>query len=125
KRGTERRTIAQPGPSPERAGVRPGGTVGRRALAALARDEPQPAAVEGFAKRHRDLAGAVPAHFDDGRLLTGELECRGQAGGVAARMKDEIAVLRRGFGRRKAGTERPRKLGAGGRHVDDRDLRAR
>src|SRR5262245_60497836 len=52
----------------------PARAVRRRDLADLARDDPQAAAVEGFAERRGDVAFAIPAELDDGRLLAGKAQ---------------------------------------------------
>src|SRR5262249_581867 len=58
----------------------------------LARDEPQPTAVERLAKRDGNLAAAVPAQLDDARLLAGRPKRGRKAGGGAACMEHDIAI---------------------------------
>ena len=70
--------------------------------------------MERFAERSRDVAAAVPAQLDDGRLLAGEPQRGRKPGGGAAGMEDEIAFGRRRVRAREARTERARELGARG-----------
>src|SRR6185436_4682538 len=49
--------------------IRPARPVGCSNLADLARNELQPPAVERLTERRGDVAGAIPAHLDDGALL--------------------------------------------------------
>src|ERR1700692_3172845 len=96
--------------------MRPARPVRRRHLPDLARDQLEAAAVEGAAERRRNVARAVPAHFQHGRLVAGEVERGRKRGGAAACMDDEVAVARRRLGRRKADAERgceARPLGRG------------
>src|SRR5262245_62128459 len=58
---------------PSMAPARP---MGGRDLADLARDEPQPTAMERFAEWQRDIASPVPAQLDDARLLAGQPQRR-------------------------------------------------
>src|ERR1700722_6444490 len=103
----------------------PARPVRRRHLPDLARDQLEAAAVEGAAERRRDIAGAVPAHFQDGGLVTGEVERGRKPGGAAARMDDEVAVAWRRLGRREADAEGGRKARPLGSDVDERHLGAR
>src|SRR5215813_7980313 len=101
----ERRVVEQRKRGVEPAPVRPAGAVRGRNLADLACRQPQPPAVKRLAERCRDVARSIPAQFDNGRLLPGEPQRRGQAGAAAARMKDEIALAQRIIGVREAGAE--------------------
>src|SRR4029453_5255227 len=103
----ERRVVEQRERSGEPAPMRPARTVRGRDLPDLACDEAQPPAVKGFAERHRNLPGALPAQFHHRPLLARECERRGEAFGIGARMEDEIAVARRLLGCCKARAERP------------------
>ena len=59
-----------------------------------------------------DVAGAVPAQLDDGRLVARELERGGKPGGGGAGVKHEVAIGRRVVGRGEADAERARQVGA-------------
>src|SRR5262249_13765913 len=78
----------------------------------LARNEPQPAAVECPAQRNRNLAAAVPAELDDARLLAGCPKRGRKPGGRAARMEPDIATGRCRVRLCKPGPEPFRNLGA-------------
>src|SRR5580658_8896634 len=98
----------------------PARPVRRRHLPDLARDQLEAAAVEGAAERRRNVAHAVPAHFQNGRLVAGKLERGREPCRAAASMDDEIAVARRRLGRREADAEGGRKARPFGRDVDER-----
>ena len=95
-----------------------------RDLADLARNDLQAAAVERAAERHRHGPRAVPAQLHDGRLVAGDVERGGKSRGRGAGVKDEIAIGRRGVGRRELQAERPGQLLARRIDVDERHLRA-
>src|SRR5690242_15834145 len=108
----------------EPAAMRPARTVRGRDLADLAGDEPEPPAVEGAAERCRHVAGAIPAHLQDGRLLARKRERGREPGRAAARMHDEVAVAWRRVRGRKSAAERLSEPGALAHDVDQCDLRA-
>src|SRR5262249_18260178 len=86
----------------EAPAVAPTGAVRGRDLADLARDEPQPAAVEGFPERHGHVAAAVPAELDHARLLAGEPQRGRKPARAGTGVEDEIAIGRRCVRRREA-----------------------
>src|SRR3954464_9844199 len=93
-----------------------------RHLADLARNDFQAAAVERAAERHRDGPHSIPAQLDDGRLVGGDVERRGEPLGRGAAMKNKIAVGGRSRGRGEPQTQRPRQRLARRIDVDDRHL---
>src|ERR1700687_1517772 len=111
KRNRRRQQRVEPGigEQSERRGepppVGPARPVRRRDPPHLARQQPQPAAVEGAAERRRHRRIAVPAHFEHGCLLTGERQRRAKSGGIAAGVNDEVAVTLGRFGASKANPE--------------------
>ena len=92
--------------------VRERRAVRRRDLADLARDQLQAAAVKRAAERHRDVARAVPAQFDDGRFVAGESSAVVKPCGGGAGVEDKVAIggrgVRRGELRRRALAPAPR-----------------
>src|SRR5882672_120127 len=106
----------------EPAAMRPARPMRGRDLPDLARHQPEAAAVERAAERDRDLAGAVPAHFQHRRLGAGEPDRGREPGRAPARMDHEIAIARRGVRRRKAdakgaGERRARRIDIDERHL--------
>ena len=89
----------------EPASMRPPRPVRRGDVADLARDQPQPPAVERLAERRRHLGCAVPAQLDDGRLVAGEPQRRREARGRRTRMENDVAI---GRAHRTAARSRPR-----------------
>src|SRR5262245_47693474 len=71
------------------------GTAGRRHLADLARHELEAAAVERSAQRHRHGACAVPAHFQDGRFIAGDVDRGRKPARISAGVHHEFAIVGR------------------------------
>src|SRR5690242_14190686 len=88
----------------------------------LARYQPQPAAVEGAAQRHRHRLSTVPAQLDDRRFVAGEIERGREAGGAGARVEHQVALARRLVGQGERQSERRGDALAGRIDVDQRDV---
>jgi membrane glycosyltransferase len=91
----------------------------------LARDEPQPPAMERRSKRHRDRMAPEPAQFQYQGFVTRERERGCKPLRATAGVKHDIAVARRALGQRKPNAK---ALGEGFSVCDDineGDLRAR
>ncbi len=104
--------------------VRPVLAARRRDMADLARNQPQPPAMEGAAERHRHLRVAIPAQFQHRRLESRKRQGRGKPGRRTAGVEQPIAIGRRRLGPGKADAElarqcRPRRV-----DIDQRDLNA-
>ena len=99
-RWLDERVVGRIGEQSER-GVKPSPQGPARAArwrhpADLARDEPQPAAMEGRSERHRDRMAPEPAQFQHQGFITRQRERRCQPLRVTAGVKHDIA-LARGF----------------------------
>ncbi len=64
-----------------------------RDMADLAGDDLETSAVERLPKRHRHLARAIPAQFDDLRLETGERQSCHKPCAMPRRMEDTVKII--------------------------------
>jgi membrane glycosyltransferase len=98
---------------PERSGEpalrRPAGPMRGRDTADLAGNEAQPARMEGAAEWRRDVASAVPAEFEYGRLFARQPDRGRQTGACCAGVDDKIAIAWRVGGRCEFHAERARQ----------------
>src|ERR1017187_5684190 len=104
--------------------MRPALAVRRCDMADLARDQPQPAAMERSPEWNRDQGVAIPAQLEHGRLETSKRQRGRKAGRRSAGVDDKVAIGRRRFRRCKTYAKLLRQLRARRIDIDECHLRS-